>query len=341
MTDIDNAGAVTPFPATIVCARCGGAIEPGLERCPTCGARQPRLVAARPSGSGLAGALVGLGGLLLPLAWLWPGVFRHLGLPGLSNWLEAGPHRFVMLVPIWITIMVAYGFKRARLGVETPKAWAPFAAATGGELKTGPARLEAGGWRGGLEVRERVQRWLLTLDTLREGSEENTRLRCVVVPRRDFQFALMPQNRMVRALASPRVGGFLIALTRNAAAQAPSEAAQRQLHDVESLMLGEVVELGEPEFDHAFVVKSDDPAVARALFNAQRGPLLKLRRPGSWWQLTLVGSVATGTAQLEYRESGVVRDAARLDAIRDAMVRVLETLAGAGLIGQDGPASNP
>ena len=43
---------------------------------------QPRLVVARPSGSGLAGALVGLGGILLPLAWLWPGVFRHLGLAG-------------------------------------------------------------------------------------------------------------------------------------------------------------------------------------------------------------------------------------------------------------------
>ena len=337
----ETTSPVPPASATIVCARCGGAIEPGLERCPTCGARQPRLVAARPSGAGLAGALVGLGGILLPLAWVWPGVFRHLGLPGLSDWLAGGTHRFVMLVPIWIAIMVAYGLQRSRLQVETRKAWAPFAAATGGELRSGPARLEAGAWRGGLEVRGRVQRWLLTLDTLRERSEESTRLRCAVVPRREFQFVLMPQNRMVRALASPRVGRFLLALGRNAAASAPSEAAQRQLQALESLMLGEVVELGEPEFDRAFMVKSDDPAAARALFNAQRGPLLELRRPGSWWQLTLVGSAAAGTAQLEYRESGVVRDAARLDAIRDAMVNVLETLAGDGLIGQDGPASNP
>src|SRR5689334_5870173 len=148
----ETTNPVPPAPATIVCAGCGGAIEPGLERCPTCGARQPRLVAAYPSGSGPAGLLVGLGGILLPLAWVWPGVFRHLGLAGLSDWLEAGPHRFVMLVPIWITIMVAYGLQRARLGVETRRAWAPFAAATGGELETGPARLEACGWRGGVEV---------------------------------------------------------------------------------------------------------------------------------------------------------------------------------------------
>ena len=99
--------------------------------------------------------------------------------------------------------------------------------------------------------------------------------------------------------------------------------------------------LTEPEFDRAFLIKCDDEGAARALLGDLRGPLLALHRPDRWWQLTLMSSVADGRGLLEYREGGLVRDAARLEAVQQAMTRMLELLAAAGIIAEAGPTSKP
>jgi hypothetical protein len=339
MPESSSAGASSSPPATVVCARCGGAIEPGLARCPACGASQTRPGAAGRTGAGPIGMLMGLLGLALPLAWVWPDVFRHLGLSGLSDWLGAGRHRILMLVPIWMALMVSYGVQRMFSRVATQQAWQPFAAASGGEVVTRPLTIEAGVWKGGVEVRSRARGWLLTLDTARDRSDVSTRLSCAVSPRRNFHFALMPQSRVLKVLSSPRVGGFLLALGEKAAAAEPEAAARRLVQEEMGFIVGPPVELGEPEFDGAFLLKSDDADAARDFFGDQRGALLALRRPGSWWQLTLTASVTNGTGQLEYRESGLVRDAARLEAVRQAMIGMLDRLAANGIIAAESPAS--
>ena len=340
MSETINAGIPSPPPATVVCARCGGAIEPGLERCPTCGAPQSHPVTRGGTGPSLLGGLLGIAGALLPIAWLWPGVFRQLGWGRLSDWLEAGGHRLTLLMPIWVTMMIGYGLQRRFSRAATKPAWTPFETAPGGPVVTGTSMLNAAARRPGSEARAHTPRWLLTLDTVRERSNVSTRLRCAVAPRRDFHFALMPQSRVLRALSSPRIGGFLLALGRNAEVAAPVDPARHHALEEAAFIMGPPVELGEPEFDHAFLLKSDDAAAAQAFFGDQRGHLLALRRPGSWWQLTLVASVADGSGQLEYRVSGEVRDAARLGAVQQAMTRTLEGLAAGGFIGQDSPAPN-
>lgn len=342
MSEPINAGS--PAPAPVVCARCGGVIEPGLERCPTCGAPQSHLVARggtvpRRTGS-LIGILLSITGMLLPIAWLWPGVFRQLGFGPLSDWLEAGGHRVTMLVPVWLTMLIGYGLQRQRSRAALQRAWTPFAAAPDGQVVSGTSTLEAGVGRPRVEAR-RGQRWLLTLDTVRDRSTASTRLRCAVAPRRDFHFLLMPQSRVLRALSSPRIGGFLLMLGRNAVIGAPADQARDRALEEAAFVVGPPIGLGEPGFDHAFLLKSDDADAARAFFGDQRGNLLVLSRPGSWWQLSLAASVANGTGQLEYRESGEVRDAARLDAVQQAMTRVLEGLAAGGFIAADSPASKP
>jgi hypothetical protein len=144
----------------------------------------------------------------------------------------------------------------------------------------------------------------------------------------------------MKALSSPRVGGFLLALGEKTAVRGPDDQARHRALEEVGFMVGPAVELGEPEFDGAFLIKSDDADGARALLGSQRGTLLALRRPGSWWQLTLIASVTTGTGQLEYRENGVVSDAARLAAVRQAMIPMLEALAASGIIAAESPASN-
>ena len=341
MSETINTGPSMPPPATtVVCARCGGAFEPGLARCPTCGAPQTRPGVAAGTGLGPGAVLLSLLWLVVPLVWVWPAAFRHLGLGAVSDWLEAGGHRMVVLVPFWLLSMIGFTLIGSRSRAAIRQAWQAFAATNGGEVVTRPMRLEAGAWKGGVEVRTRARGWLLVLDSTRDRSNAYTRLSCAVSPRRDFHFALFPQSRVMKALSSPRVGGFLLALGEKAAAQVPEDQARHRALEEVGFMVGPAVELGEPEFDGAFLLKSDDANGARALFGSQRGTLLALRRPGSWWQLTLIASVTNGTGQLEYRENGVVRDAARLEAVRQAMIRVLELLAASGVIAAESPASN-
>ena len=344
MSETNYAGTSAP-PATVVCARCGGAIQPGFETCPTCGAPQSRPAARSGAGPGPIGLLLILVGMLLPLAWLWPDMFRHVGLGWLSDWLEAGGHRMTMMVPIWFTVMLSYGFRRHRsraaMRPALPQSGTSYAATSGRWTASGAITRAAGAPRPGSEVRPRAQHWLFTLDTLNEGSTGRTRLRCAVVPRRDFHFALLPQNRVLRALTSPKVGGFLLSLGQSAHAAASEEPARRHALEAAAFMVSPPIELGEPEFDHAFLLKSDDPAAARALFGDQRGPLLALCRPNGGWQLMFMASVADASGQLEFCDAGMVRDAARLDAVQQAMTRMLDGLAAGGFITADSPASNP
>ena len=340
MSETNNAGTSAP-PSTVVCARCGGAIQPGFETCPTCGAPQSRPAARSGPGPGPIGLLFVLVAMLLPLAWLWPDVFRHVGLGWLSDWLEAGGHRMTMMVPIWFTVMLSYGFRRHRFRTTLRPAATPLAATSGRWTSSGAITQAARASRPGSEQRSRTQHWLFTLDTLTEGSTGRTRLRCAVVPRRDFHFALMPQSRVLRALSSPQVGGFLLSLGQSAHVAASVEPARRHALEAAAFMVSPPVELGEPEFDHAFLLKSDDPAAARTLFGDQRGALLALCQPSHGWQLTLMASVADGTGQLEFRDADVVRDAARLDAVQQTMARMLDGLAAGGFIAADSPASNP
>lgn len=342
MSEARNAGTSTASPTTVVCARCGGAIEPGLERCPTCGTAQSCPDARGGSGLGLAGHLAGLLGAFMILAWMWPDVLRHVGLARIADWLEAsgGRHRW-MLMPLGFMLMGISGIRTRPAGTSRPGTPPPSASEPGGRVAIAPHTVEPEARQPGTAVRARAQRWLLALDTPRQRSNESTRLRCAVVTRRDLHFALMPQNRMIKAMTSPRIGGFLLGLGRaSSTSGGPQNQARQRALDEMSFLVGEPVELGEPEFDHAFLLKSDDPAAARALFGGLRGVVLALRRPASWWQISLTASVAGGIGMLEFLESGVVRDAARLEAAQQAMIRILESLLAGGFIAEGSPSSN-
>jgi hypothetical protein len=268
---------------------------------------------------------------------VWPDFFRLVGLGPLADWLRTPAGRRIWtLVPMWFALMMANVIQKA----YARGGFTPFARVTAGRVATEPRAPEAGAWKGGIEARTRAQRWLLTLDTGREGSSETTRLRAAVTPRRDFHLAILPQSGILKVMTSPRVGGFLLGLGRNSAFGTPEEEAHRRAMDELSFVVGPAIELGEPEFDHAFLIKSDDEGAARVLLGDLRGPLLALRRPDRWWQLTLTSSVAGGRGLLEYSENGVVRDAQRLDAVQQAMTLMLERLASQGVIAEASPSSN-
>ena len=76
------------------------------------------------------------------------------------------------------------------------------------------------------------------------------------------------------------------------------------------------------------------------LVGALRAPLLRLSRPGVFWSITLAADPAKGAGWLEFREMGVVRDAARLEMARDAVSQLLERLAADGAIADRAPAAD-
>ena len=329
--------AATAAPPT--CPRCGGVVAVGDRTCPACGARL-QAAAAPGTVSPVVGFLLFLPWLGIFLIWIWPGFLARVGMAPLAHWLDAVPaRRFILFVPMVAFSIAAATLQRGVARGRTRSAWAPLASAPGARMVEGASTLDHGEIVGGLEVRTQVRSWLLTLDTVSDGSSPATRLRAKVVPLRPLTLLVCPQNRLFRAFTSPAVGGFLLKLGRAGPAETGEREVVRQ-HALDQLgfMVGAEIPLGDPEFDHALMLKGSDEDAVKRLAAGMRAPLLALAPSRNFWSVTLASDPTLGVGGLEFRESGVVRDAARLGAARDQLAGLLERLAADGVIAERPPA---
>jgi hypothetical protein len=164
------------------------------------------------------------------------------------------------------------------------------------------AEFVSGGLWKGSKVQARVGPWTITLDTYTvssgESSETYTRIRAPYVNPDGFRFTIY------------RKGVF---------------------SDLGKLMGMQDIEVGEPEFDEAFIIKGDDEFKVRDLFanprlraliQAQPRIRLEVKDDEGWFR----GRFPEGVDELHFQVGGVIKDLERLKGLFDLFTEALEQL---------------
>ena len=316
----------TPWaPARLVlCMRCGCELQAGARRCSGCGSARVGLGAAiePPSHPLLTQSLIGLAGVALVLAWIRPEALGAVQLGGVEAWLRESPaHRALAILPLGMLLLTGHRMRRRIIRRAADAAWAALAAEASGEFHQVPRTSKAGRGEGGPQVRIAGARPSLVLDGGGGGAASFLRFRASVALRRSFHFCLIRLGGERRTVWSPlwgRLSGFGLESTGG---HRPAGAPGHARGDGP-------VEIGGTALDGDFILRSDDPAAARALFMRPgvMAAARELRTVADRWQLTLSPSRDGETAVLEFREPGGVPHLGRLHAIQDLFAAVLDPL---------------
>lgn len=173
--------------------------------------------------------------------------------------------------------------------------------------------VEGGFWKGS-KVQVHHKHWTVTLDAYTEshgehGSAAYTRIRAPYMNKDGFRFTIYRR-------------GFFSELGK--------------------LFGMQDVEIGEPEFDDAFIIKGNDEEKLRKLFAKRRVRELLERQPAihlsvrddeGWFK----GRFPEGVDELYFRESGVIKDIERLKTLYDLFAEVLDHLCKIGAAGEEDP----
>jgi hypothetical protein len=186
------------------------------------------------------------------------------------------------------------------------KAWRQLSAEMGAEF------LEGGMWKG-TKVQAHVQPWTITLDTYTDSSGETnityTRMRAPYVNPDGFRFAIY------------RKGFF---------------------SDLGKLLGMQDIEVGDPEFDEAFIIKGNNEDRVRTLFSdpeirkrIQEQPKIRLSVEDSegWFGPKFPEDVD----ELRFQVLGVITDVARLKALFELFAAVLDRLCKIGSASKQEP----
>ena len=170
-----------------------------------------------------------------------------------------------------------------------------------------------------------IQNWTVTLDTFSSNSKSDTpnntiytRLRLPFIGLQDFGFILMRRNAQSQLL----IGTIQSPVGR--LATAGNAKAKQHLQ----LLNAPEVRLGDPRFDQAFILKSEQEYLARQLFQQVKSHLGVLGE----FQLFLApypgttSSLGTKTMVLHYQEKGVVTDVAYIREICQALEQMVQEL---------------
>ncbi len=172
------------------------------------------------------------------------------------------------------------------------------------------------------KVRVRARSWTITLDTFavfrgRGGSTKYVRMRAPYVSLDDFRFTIYRK-------------GIYSGLGKIFGMQD--------------------VEVGDPELDRDFVIKSNDPSKARALVASPGVRQLIQHQPSSYLEGKGGGSqpgeklsqgIPGGVGGLHFREVGLVKDGEWFRALSELFVEALDQLCRIGSASEDDPKASP
>jgi hypothetical protein len=166
--------------------------------------------------------------------------------------------------------------------------------------------VERGFWKGGSKVQAQVGPWTVTLDTYTDSSGESsttyTRMRAPYVNPEGFRFTIY------------RKGFF---------------------SDLGKLLGMQDIEVGEPEFDEAFIIKGNDEDRVRVLFSDstirqlildQSQIRLEVKDSEGWFGPKLPEDVD----ELHFQVVGIIKDVDRLKSLFDLFAAVLHQLCKIG-----------
>jgi hypothetical protein len=185
-------------------------------------------------------------------------------------------------------------------GPNKDEAWRQLSEEIGAEV------VQGGFWKGGSKVQAQVGPWTVTLDTYTVSSGHSqitfTRMRAPYVNPEGFRFTIY------------RKGFF---------------------SDVGKLLGMQDIEVGDPEFDEAFIIKGNDEDRVRELFSdpkvrqmIQDQPKVQLEVKDSegWFG----PKFPEGVDELHFEVLGVIKDVERLKALFDLFAAVLDQLCRIG-----------
>jgi hypothetical protein len=162
--------------------------------------------------------------------------------------------------------------------------------------------VQGGFWKGGSKVQAHVGPWTVTLDIYDDGESQATRLRAPYVNPEGFRFTIY------------RKGLF---------------------SDLGKLLGMQDIEVGDPEFDEAFIIKGNDESRVRDLFAnskvrqmIQDQPKMRLTVKDSegWFGPKFPENVD----ELHFQVIGVIKDVDRLKSLFDLFAAVLDQLCKIG-----------
>ncbi|HEV3166336.1 MAG TPA: DUF3137 domain-containing protein [Isosphaeraceae bacterium] len=175
------------------------------------------------------------------------------------------------------------------------------------------ADFVAGGFWGGGKVQAHVGPWTITLDTftVSDGhtSHTLTRMRAPYVNPDGFRFTIY------------RKGVF---------------------SELGKLLGMQDIEVGDPDFDEAFIIKGSDeykvrdlfsPPQIRALLQTQPAIRLEVKDDEGWFQTRF----PDGVDELHFQTHGVIRDVERLKKLYDLFAEILDRLCRIGSATKDVP----
>lgn len=197
-------------------------------------------------------------------------------------------------------------FLRQLFGPSKDEIWRQLCEQIGGDF------VEGGFWKGS-KVQVHHKQRTVTLDTYSESQGENnatyTRMRAPFVNNDGFRFTIYRR-------------GFF--------------------SDLGKLLGMQDVEIGDPEFDDAYIVKGNDedrlqrlfanPRI-RQLIEKQPQIHLSVRDDEGWFK----AKFPEGVDELYFREIGIIKDLDRLKALYDLFAEVLDHLCKIGSAYEDDP----
>ena len=196
---------------------------------------------------------------------------------------------------------------RQLFGPSKDEIWRQLCEQIGGDF------VEGGFWAGS-KVEVHHMQWMVTLDTYtvshgQHGSTTYTRIRAPYVNKDGLRFTIYRK-------------GFFSELGK---------------------LLGmQDVEIGEPEFDDAFIIKGNSEEKLRKLFANPRIRQLLERQPSIHLSVQHESGVfkakfPEGVDELYFREAGIIKDIDRLKALYDLFAEVLDHLCKIGSAYEDDP----
>lgn len=196
---------------------------------------------------------------------------------------------------------------RQLFGPSKDEIWQQLCEQIGGDF------VQGGFWNGS-KVQVHHKQWTMTLDTFTESHGEHggttyTRMRAPFVNKDGFRFTIYRRSFF---------------------------------SDLGKLLGMQAVEIGEPEFDDAYIIKGNDEGKLRRLFVNPRIRQLIERQPRihlsvrddeGWFK----AKFPEGVDELYFREIGIIKDIERLKALYDLFADVLDHLCKIGSAYEDDP----
>lgn len=312
---------------------------------PTLDSTQPSLNGpTESSGSGLRRFIHTVLGLIAVCAIalaVWPGLLAAVA-PGVGLERFGGTTPFRLLA--FVTFAVAMGLRflinPGKQRSRTSLAWEQFATQAGGVFTNERRKLTASGWEGGPTARWASRGVTVSLSGCTDSSRNHhTRFRADVRLVRPFQFHLMPENLVTKAHFSPQLWDVVLAGVKSPAGQGKAADAQALLAERMAFMAEKEILIGDPLFDKAFLVKSDNPSQAREFFS-DAGVSLRLREMNERlksWQMSFVVSRLPDAYQLTLELPGSVREAEALESGRQVIEAAIGCIADRGMLAVSDP----